>query len=358
MGELIRKRNAKGNFIGWYVRYYENGVRKTQATKATSAADARRMLAEIEARIGRGKLGIAEPAPSKNLPATEILRRYLVEYEPTTRNRERWAQRERYELSAVLPFLGRGPLGADEAKQIVRKLSTTHKPRSVAKKVSTLKTAYGWAVRQGLATQNPFSGVKTPRIEESVEYLSTDEVKLLLHAADERSDKRGAMLPVAIRLGVYAGLRCGEIFALRWRDIDFDRGVLTVRQSYRGAPTKSGKPRTVPLAEDLASALRSWRKDCPQTDAGVVCPVVGVDGRWLAARRRPNLTTTYRHAGLAIPKAPWHVLRHTFASHYLMRGGSLIALQTMLGHSSLKMTAIYSHLSADHLRSEIHRLKF
>ena len=53
-----------------------------------------------------------------------------------------------------------------------------------------------------------------------------------------------------------------------------------------------------------------------------------------------------------------HVLRHTFTSHYLMKGGSLIALQTMLGHSSLKTTAIYSHLSSDHLRSEIHRLKF
>ena len=358
MGELIRKRNAKGNFIGWYVRYYENGVRKTRATKATTAAEAKRMLAEIEARIGRGKLGISEPAPSKHVAATEILHRYLAEYEPSTRNRERWAQRERYELSAVLPLLGKGQVGAEEAKQIVRKLSSTHKPRSVAKKISTLKTAFGWAIRQGLATQNPFAGVKAPRIEETVEYLSTDEVKSLLRAADERHDKRGAMLPVAIRLGVYAGLRCGEIFALRWRDIDFERGVLTVRQSYLGAPTKSGKPRTVPLAEDLATALRTWRKDCPPTDAGVVCPIVGVDGRWLAAKRRPSLKTTYRYAGLPLPSAPWHVLRHTFASHYLMKGGSLIALQTMLGHSSLKVTAIYSHLSTDHLRSEIHRLKF
>jgi site-specific recombinase XerD len=41
-----------------------------------------------------------------------------------------------------------------------------------------------------------------------------------------------------------------------------------------------------------------------------------------------------------------------------MRGGSLIALQTMLGHASLKMTAVYSHLSSEHLQAEIHRLKF
>lgn len=356
MGEVIRKRNSKGAFIGYYVRYYENGARKTRATKATSAAEARRMLAEIEARIGRGRLGV--PDQPQHLAVPEVVTRFLDEYEPSTRNRDRWAQTTRYELAPVLPLLGHGAVSADDARKLVRRLSSTHKPRSIVRKLAMLKMIYKWALRRGLVPSNPFEDVKPPRVEATVEYLSSAEVKALIAAADARSDLRGSMLPVAVRLGIYAGLRCGEIFGLRWRDIDMDRGVLVIRQSYRGAPTKSGKVRTIPLADDLAAALTAWRTQCPHTDAGLVCPVLDPDGRWIAARRRPCLKTTYRHAGLTIPKSPWHVLRHSFASHYLMKGGSLIALQTMLGHSSLKITAIYSHLSSEHLRAEIHRLKF
>ncbi|MBL8633583.1 MAG: tyrosine-type recombinase/integrase [Myxococcales bacterium] len=356
MGEVIRKRNSKGAFIGYYVRYYENGARKTRATKATSAAEARRMLAEIEARIGRGRLGV--PDQPQHLAVPEVVTRFLDEYEPSTRNRDRWAQTTRYELAPVLPLLGHGAVSADDAKKLVRRLSSTHKPRSIVRKLAMLKMIYKWALRRGLVPSNPFEDVKPPRVEATVEYLSSAEVKALIAAADARSDLRGSMLPVAVRLGIYAGLRCGEIFGLRWRDIDMDRGVLVIRQSYRGAPTKSGKVRTIPIADDLAAALTAWRTQCPHTDAGLVCPVLDPDGRWIAARRRPCLKTTYRHAGLTIPKSPWHVLRHSFASHYLMKGGSLIALQTMLGHSSLKITAIYSHMSSEHLRAEIHRLKF
>ena len=355
MGQIIRKTNAKGDFVGWYARWYEGGIRKTKATKATSAAEARRILAEIEARIGRGKLGV--PEQPEQLTADEILRRYVDEADATTRDRDQWASRIRYETKPLLPLLRR-ILSSDDAKRIVRHLSSTHKPNTAAKKLATLKAAFRWAVRHGLASLNPFEGTKPPRVDDAVEYLSVAEIKALIAAADARNDMRGSMLPIAVRLGVYAGLRCGEVFGLRWRDIDFDRGVLTVRQSYRGAPTKSGKHRTVPIAEDLGAALRLWRDRCPQTDAGVVCPVLGLDGRWIPAQSRPCLKHTYRLAGLAIPKAPWHVLRHSFASQYLMRGGSLIALQTMLGHASLKMTAVYSHLSSEHLQAEIHRLKF
>ena len=355
MGEVIRKTRL-GHFIGWYIRFYEDGVRKTRATKAATAAEARRILIDIEARIGRGHLGVAER--SKHLPAAELLRRFVDAYDPNTRDRDRWATKIRYELSPVLPILGRGTITADDARKLARRLSTTHKPRSVVKKLAVLKTAYRWAVKQGLAPSNPFDDVRQPKIDETVEYLSAEEVKQLIAAADARNDMRGSILPVAVRLGVYAGLRCGEVFGLRWRDIDFDRGVLTVRQSYQGAPTKSGKPRTVPLAEDLKAALLNWKSRCPHSDAGLVCPVLDPSGAWIAAQRRPCLSTTYRQAGVQVPKSPWHVLRHSFASHYLMKGGSLIALQTMLGHSSLKMTAIYSHLSSEHLQAEIHRLKF
>ncbi|HMY59558.1 MAG TPA: tyrosine-type recombinase/integrase, partial [Pseudomonadota bacterium] len=56
--------------------------------------------------------------------------------------------------------------------------------------------------------------------------------------------------------------------------------------------------------------------------------------------------------------APWHVLRHTFASHFLMSGGSLLTLQRLLGHTTLAITQIYSHLSAEHVAEEVRKLRF
>jgi site-specific recombinase XerD len=63
-------------------------------------------------------------------------------------------------------------------------------------------------------------------------------------------------------------------------------------------------------------------------------------------------------AGVRAIKRPWHALRHTFASHFMMRGGNILTLQKLLGHATLEMTLIYAHLSPDHLAGEIARLNF
>ena len=63
-------------------------------------------------------------------------------------------------------------------------------------------------------------------------------------------------------------------------------------------------------------------------------------------------------AGCHVPVRPWHALRHTFASHYVMSGGNLLALQKILGHSKFEMTQIYSHLAPDFMAGEMARLSF
>jgi site-specific recombinase XerC len=55
---------------------------------------------------------------------------------------------------------------------------------------------------------------------------------------------------------------------------------------------------------------------------------------------------------------PWHAMRHTFASHYVMAGGNLLALQKILGHADLKMTTVYAHLAPDFLADEMNRVTF
>jgi site-specific recombinase XerD len=63
-------------------------------------------------------------------------------------------------------------------------------------------------------------------------------------------------------------------------------------------------------------------------------------------------------AGCRVPLHPWHALRHTFASHYIMQGGNILVLQKILGHTDVKITAIYAHLAPEFLGAEMNRIQF
>lgn len=344
MGEVIRKVKG-GRFIGWYVRFVDSdGKRKAKATKAATAAEARRILIELEAQASRRQLGVPDrPAP---ITGTALLERWLEEAQPRTFDREEWAKRQRHTLVKVIPFL-RAIIGPADAQRIIRKLSTSYAPGTVRNTVVTLKSAWRWAASVGIADANPWD-MRPPSVEKRVEYLSRSEVAALLAAAD--ADRE--VIAIAVRLAVFAGLRVSEVFGLRWRSVDLDRGVLSIRNGYRDAPTKSRRERIIPMTDQLREALVVWQTRCPSVD--MVCPSMS----GTAKAKRPDIRRLYRSAKLAVPSAPWHVLRHTFASHFLMSGGSLLTLSRLLGHTTLAITQIYSHLSAEHVAEEVKKLRF
>lgn len=363
MGEVIRKMKD-GRFLGYYIRWVDlDGKRKMRASKQPTVADAKRMLVEIEARVARGKLGVAE-RPAR-LTIGQLLERFYAEYDPPrARSREAWESKIRSQLVTLLPQLAErdaGSFAVEDAEKLRNQLQRQgYKGNTVRLKLTFLGTAFDFGLRKGIVLGNPFAGLRKPRAEHRVEYLTADEVRQLLATVDARTDERGRVLAVAVRLAIYAGLRVGEIFGLRWRDIDVGRSMITVTRSYEGT-TKNGKPRHIPMAEELAEVIRAWRTLCPETKEGVVCPAIaGESGAsWHAVKcRRPELAPLYAAAGIPTPASPWHALRHTFASHFLMNGGGLLTLQKLLGHSDLKMTSIYAHLSSDHVAAEVRRVHF
>ncbi len=343
MGEVIRKVKG-GRFIGWYVRYVDSdGKRKAKATKAATAAEARRILVELEAAAGRRRLGV--PARPQAISGTALLERWLDEAQPRTPDRDAWVQRQRHTLVKVRPFLDT-LIRPSDALRIVRKLSS-YAPGTVRNTIVTLKAAWRWAASVGLVDENPWE-IRPPSAPRRLEYLSRPEVTALLAAVDTDRD----VVAIAVRLAVFAGLRVSEVWGLRWRCVDLDRGVLTIRSGYRDRPTKNRSERTVPLAEQLRDALVEWRRCCPSAE--LVCP-----STWGTAKtKRLDIRRLYRKAGLPIPSAPWHVLRHTFASHFLMSGGSMLTLSRLLGHTSLAVTMVYSHLSDAHVAAEVRKLRF
>ncbi|RJO74439.1 MAG: site-specific integrase [Myxococcales bacterium] len=186
----------------------------------------------------------------------------------------------------------------------------------------------------GLAAANPVRRVRRFRENPGrLRYLSREEIPRLL-AACEPEVKRAAMLALA------TGMRRGEIFALRWEDVNLTAGIIHVTNS------KSGARREIPFCREMQEALRSW-----QMDAVSELVLTRKDGRPYGTRMRKAWLRACEKAGLAGLR--FHDLRHTFASHLVMAGQNLLAVQELLGHKDLAMTRRYSHLAPGLMREAV-----
>ena len=153
------------------------------------------------------------------------------------------------------------------------------------------------------------------------------------------------------------GMRQGELGGLRWRNVDFDRRLVTVAYSWEHPATKSGRVRRVPILDPLLPILREWREyqreHAPQAEhvftSGWGSPLIPSNRifreTWHEALRRAEL-----------PEMRFHDARHSFASLWVQAGGDLFQLQTILGHQSAAMTQRYAHLRPDVYRAEWGRL--
>lgn len=363
MGEVIKCVRG-GRFVGFYLRFYERGQRRQIASKQPTYAEARKMLVQIEARIARGEVGIAEPRPRQTV--AELVEKFLREYSrPRLKNLAAYRARVRAVLSAALPSIGSTQVEALRERDVLRlrdRLSATLGPGSIRNVLSSLGVVFSWAVRSGLSSTHPVRGIEKPRAPATLEFWSKEEVRTLLADAQKQATHsvEGRLQHLRVLFTLYTGVRKGELLGLRWCDLDLENRRLTVARSYRSTP-KSGKPRYLRLPDALLDALHQWKSLCPKTDDALVFPVRRKNGRWGMSQSTSDLLrlpALLRSAGLRVLPHPWHALRHTFASHYVMNGGNLLALQKILGHSDVKTTLIYAHLAPDFLGDEMNRVDF
>jgi integrase len=205
-----------------------------------------------------------------------------------------------------------------------------------------LRTAVEWNVIERVPCTIKL--LKTPK--STAAFHDFEAYERLVAAA--RND---ALAHLIVLLGGEAGLRCGEIMALEWSNVDLGNRQLCVAQSeWKGHVTapKGGRLRYVPLTRRLAAALngarhlRGKRVLCDLDGKSVTQKVVQV-GVQRAARRanvRPGV----------------HILRHTFCSHLAMRGAPARAIQELAGHQDLSTTQRYMHLSPAALDAAIRLL--
>ncbi|HNN91121.1 MAG TPA: site-specific integrase [Pseudomonadota bacterium] len=345
MGDIL-KRGQK-----WAIRYFDaEGKRRVKTTAAMSHSEARKLLAQAEADVSRG---VVTAASASTMTVAELCERFLASAHPRAKDAERYRKAAGYSLVRVLPVVGAIPLSKLRRRDLEGlrdKLMARYKPNTLAAALRPLAAALTWAVRQELIPASPMVGLKLPRKTSSTDRLSAEEAGRLLDLArSQRTDAMQQARYVAVCLALRLGLRFGEIFGLRWVDVDLPRRRLTVARSFDRTP-KSGKPRTVPLPATWVDELAQWRTICPKSAAGLVCPLG-------AKRAAAWLADLLKAIGCTVPIRPWHTLRHTFASLFVESGGSIVALKDILGHGSLDMTLIYSHVAPDALARDMDKLK-
>jgi integrase len=182
--------------------------------------------------------------------------------------------------------------------------------------------------------------------------LNPDEVRAMLNATSP------GLYRALFTTAAITGARSGELFALRWGDVEMPKngpayvyirrtvswaraGEEEIRPRYFPPKTKAGL-RKIPVADELAAVLRAWKLQCPPTADDLVFPAA--DGRPIRRSNalRYGLWSALRRAGLR--RVNMHSLRHSFASALIMGGAAVTEVQSLLGHASPAITLrIYTH---------------
>ncbi|MFQ5677947.1 MAG: site-specific tyrosine recombinase XerD [Gemmatimonadota bacterium] len=221
---------------------------------------------------------------------------------------------------------------------------------TVARKISALRSFFGFLVQEGVIRDDPTEKLEAPRRVRSLpDVLSVYEVERLLTGIpvhDPLAFRDRAIIEVLYG----SGLRVSELIQLRTRDLHLEEGVLQVLG-------KGSRERLVPVGAGARAALSRYLRELrPRLDRGESRGTVFLSrhgrplsrmGVWKILKRQVE------RAELRKRVTP-HTLRHTFATHLLEGGADLAAVQEMLGHADISTTEIYTHVDRSYLR-EVHR---
>jgi integrase len=351
---MTRRRSRSGNgFLyqkapggTWYCQIYDrSGKRVTRSAQTTDRGQAQEFLHRLyllTSATHAGTLPDLATLPVPSVPSAPLPSGVChTSFSDFSSRIREWAAlyrsasiKESYPriLARLGTYAGRELLQEvrreDIEQYLKRRVGTDHIKCSTANnELKSLCSLFNLAVRWRLLAASPVKGIHYfPQAERQPRFLSLEQVNSLLESAQSDQD---TLLMVAV--GVFAGLRLSEWLYLEWTDIDFERGLLQVRNK-EGFRTKSRRNRTVPICDKLRALLQPRRKD-----SGYCISLRSVGKfRW-------RLAKSARQAGL-MGVTP-HVLRHTFASLLVQAGVSIFKVSRWLGHSDVKTTLIYAHLA-------------
>lgn len=326
----------------YYIRFQNERGRWTEKKLANAGvvklADIRDLAQKTLSKIAIGE----DPFETKKALRDVPTFRELIDqsYLPHVKSYKRsWGTDFSLLKNHILPALGHLYLDEITRRHLVDLFShhrKTHKPGSTNRIIILCRYIFNCAIRWDVpgVKKNPTSGIDLfVENNQRERYLSSDEAQRLFTQL-EKSD--APSIKYIISLLLLTGARKNEVLHAEWRDFDLERRIWTIEVN------KSGKTRYIPLSDGVLQLLEIIPRMAgnpflfPNRKTGK--PFVQIFYAWNTARKR---------AGLADVRI--HDLRHSFASFLINSGRSLYEVQKILGHTQVKTTQRYSHLSQDSL---------
>ncbi|MXY24666.1 MAG: site-specific tyrosine recombinase XerD [Acidobacteria bacterium] len=233
-------------------------------------------------------------------------------------------------------------LGRQDLEAFVRERMTDGlAPRSVARVVASVRSFYRFLVADGRIDENPAEDLRPPRSWPALPSALSAEAIDTLIAQPDTGTPAGLRDRALIELLYATGLRVTELVSLRPGDLNLRHGYLTCLG-------KGNKERLVPMGAPAVEWVTRYRDEArPALLKGRTSSWLFVNARGGGKLSRvgfwKKLKQYGQRAGLPRDLSP-HVLRHSFATHLLERGADLRSIQTLLGHSDLSTTQIYTHV--------------
>lgn len=331
----------------WCVDYAVDGKRIRKSFGRQKKV-AELYLKNIEVKIAKGE----ELSPKyDSIPLSDFITKYL---EYSKQNKSQGTYRTEISRIRILQqFLKDKGIQKLETitPELVEKFKSVVLQRASAATFNhylvMIKAMLNKAVAWRHLKENPLRDVKKLKITNArqVRFFTPEEISTILDKVDPFMEK-------AIKILLYTGMRRSELVYLTWDDIDFHNKLITVQSKPEvGFHPKSHRPRSIPIHPELEQLLL----DLPQRgeyvfDNGNNEPVHCKD------YYTKRFIRILKAAG--IRNANLHTLRHTFASNLVMAGVDLRTVQELLGHSTIKVTERYAHLSPDHRTRAVKLLNF
>lgn len=322
----------RGN-VYWIDFYDQNRNRVQESSQSTDRQDAKDLLTLRRSEILRG----VYKQPVK-ITFGEFGERYMTHAKT---NKRSWLRDEQM-LEHLYDHFGKErqltemPPVLIEGYKVHRRAKVSGS--TVNRELALLKRMFNLAITWDLFLDtNPVRKVKFFReFNTGLRVVSPEEEKSLLQNASP-------YLQDLIRFALNTGLRIGEIFALRWSNVDLQKGILVIFAQ------KTQRLRDVPINSETRKVLEAWQF-AKKNEFVFYNPETGKPFVDLKA----GFALGCKKAGIS--EVTWHTLRHTFASRLVGSGVDIVTVKELLGHSSISVTMRYAHTNFDSKRSAVEKL--
>jgi integrase len=338
----------------WWIRWRSGGRRKCRSFISREVAE--KVLLEVLAAAEREEAGMA-PDPAMIPTIGELAKAWLERRQRTNRTADNDVSRWKH-IGPTFDKLKPHEVNAGNLRRFVEdKLAEGLNPATVKHCVSLLSSLFTDLHEQGLVEANPIAMLTRATRKLFAPTYDVSSTPFLSRQEDIERLFKALESPYAeiFALSSGAGLRPAEAYGLAWADVDMEARTMRIHQQIqRGRlvnSTKTGKARLVPISTSLAPVLAAWRLK------------TGGQGLVFKGLRTPYIVPSTVHDSLRValvacglPKelTLYQCGRHTYASRWVMNGGSMELLAKILGHSSTAMSHHYAHLAPNFFGAGAH----